>query len=115
MASEIKTWQIVGDKLIPVKSSLPEAGRKEKDHLEQWIKSNPSILGEDIAIIGEQVQTASGPMDFLGIDSSGNTVIIELKRDRLPREALVQAIDYASDVSDWDLERFQTICKGYTS
>ena len=54
-------------------------------------------------------------MDFLGIDSSGNTVIIELKRDKLPREALVQAIDYAADVADWDLDRFQTICKGYTN
>lgn len=115
MASEIKTWQIIDEKLIPVSSSLPESGKKEKDHLEQWIKSNPSILGEDIIVIGEQVPTASGPMDFLGIDSSGNTVIIELKRDKLPREALVQAIDYASDVSDWEIDRFQVICKSYTN
>jgi len=115
MSSEIKSWQIVNGNLIPVKSSLPESGLKEKDHLEQWIKSNPLILGADIAIIGEQVQTVSGPMDFLGIDSSGNTVIIELKRDRLPREALVQAIDYASDVSEWELDRFQSICKNYTN
>lgn len=114
MSSEIKTWQIVGGKLIPIKSSLPQAGLKEKDHLENWIKSNPSILGEDIAIIGEQVQTESGPMDFLGVDSSGNTVIVELKRDRLPREAIVQAIDYASDVASWEPERFRDICLGYT-
>jgi hypothetical protein len=115
MASEIKTWQIVDGKLIPVKSSLPESNRKEKDDLEQWIKSNPSILGDDIALIGEQIQTTSGPMDFLGIDNSGNTVIVELKRDKLPRESLVQAIDYASDVADWDLDRFREICKSYTN
>jgi len=115
MAFEIKSWQIVDGRLVPVESSLPESGRKEKDDLEQWIKSNPSVLGNDIAIIGEQVQTSSGPMDFLGIDSSGNIVIIELKRDRLPREALVQAIDYASDVADWDLDRFREICKSYTN
>lgn len=115
MASEIKSWQIVNGKLVPVESSLSESARKEKDDLEQWIKSNPSVLGDDIAIIGEQIQTSSGPMDFLGIDSSGNTVIIELKRDRLPREALVQAIDYASDVADWDLDRFREICKSYTN
>lgn len=114
MASEIKSWQIVNGELIPVQSSLSESGRKEKDDLEQWIKSNSSVLGDDIAIIGEQIQTSSGPMDFLGIDSSGNTVIVELKRDRLPREALVQAIDYASDVADWDLDRFREICKSYT-
>jgi hypothetical protein len=114
MATEIKTWQIVDDTLTSLKSSLLEAGKKEKDHLEQWIKSCPSILGEDIAIIGEQVQTTSGPMDFLGIDRRGNTVIIELKRDKLPREALVQAIDYASDVSDWEMDRFREICQSFS-
>jgi hypothetical protein len=115
MASKIKSWQIVDGKLEPIVASLAGGGRKEKDDLEQWIKSDPSVLGDDIAIIGEQVQTSSGPMDFLGVDSSGNTVIVELKRDRLPREALVQAIDYASDVANWDLDRFREICKSHTS
>lgn len=115
MASEIKSWQIVNGKLIPIQSSLTESNRREKDDLEQWIKSNPSVLGEDIALIGEQIQTSSGPVDFLGIDNSGNTVIVELKRDKLPREALVQAIDYASDIADWDLDRFREICKSYTN
>lgn len=114
MASEIKSWQIVDGKLVPIKSSLAENSRKEREDLEQWIKSNPSVLGDDIALLGEQVQTSSGPMDFLGIDSSGNIVIIELKRDRLPREALVQAIDYASDIAEWDLDRFREVCKAYT-
>jgi hypothetical protein len=115
MASEIKSWYIIDGKLAPVKTSLTDNGRKERDDLEQWIKSNPSVLGEDIALIGEQVPTSSGPMDFLGIDSTGNTVIVELKRDKLPREALVQAIDYASDVADWDLERFREICQSFTN
>jgi hypothetical protein len=114
MSTEIKSWHIVDGHLVPVVSTLTNSGRKEKNDLEQWIKSNPDILGNDIAIIGEQVQTASGPLDFLGIDSSGNTVIVELKRDRLPREALVQAIDYASDVADWDINRFGEICEKYT-
>jgi hypothetical protein len=57
MATEIKTWQIVNGKLTVVNSSLPENKRKEREDLERWIKSNPEILGDDIAIIGEQVQT----------------------------------------------------------
>ncbi len=114
MASEIKSWIISDGKLTPIQSSLPESGRKEKDDLEKWLKSNPAVLGSDIAIIGEQVQTSSGPVDFLGVDSSGNIVIVELKRDRLPREALAQAIDYASDITDWDLDRFREICQAYT-
>ncbi len=114
MASQIKSWQILDGKLVPIESSLSDNARKEKDDLERWVKSNPSVLGDDIALIGEQVQTSSGPMDFLGIDSSGNTVIVELKRDKLPREALAQAIDYASDIAGWDPDRLREICKSYT-
>jgi hypothetical protein len=113
MASEIKSWQIIDGKLVPLESSLANDGKKEKDHLEQWIKSNPEILGEDIVVIGEQVQTSSGPLDFLGIDNNGNAVIVELKRDKLPREALAQAIDYASDISSWEIDKFRVICKSY--
>jgi len=115
MASEIKSWQIIDGKLISLETSLVNDGKREKDHLEQWIRSNSQILGDDIVIIGEQVQTSSGPLDFLGIDNSGNTVIVELKRDKLPREALVQAIDYASDIAGWEIDRFREICKSYTS
>ncbi len=114
MATEIKTWQIVKGKLTVLNSSLPESNRKEREDLEQWIKSNPEILGEDIAVIGEQVETKSGPLDFLGIDNSGNLVVVELKRDHLPREALAQAIDYASDVASWDIDHLSEICQAFT-
>jgi hypothetical protein len=110
MATEIKSWQIVNGKLTQVSTSLIESGRKEKDDLEEWIKSNPEIIGNDIAIIGEQVQTKSGPLDFLGIDKYGNMVIVELKRDKLPREALAQAIDYASDIATYEKDFINEIC-----
>jgi hypothetical protein len=38
--------------------------KREKDDLEQWIKTNSEISGKDIVIIGEQVNTKSGPVDF---------------------------------------------------
>lgn len=114
MATEIKTWQIIEGKLTQFSSSLIESDRKERDHLEKWIKSSPEIIGNDIAIIGEQVPTKSGPLDFLGIDRYGNLVIIELKRDKLPREVLAQAIDYASDVSTYDTDTFNELCQRFT-
>lgn len=92
---------------------MSNAGRKEPDHLEKWIESNPSMLGQDILIIGRQVQTKSGRLDFLGVDRLGNIVIIELKRDKLPREALVQAIDYASNVASWDFDKLSEECVKY--
>ncbi len=113
MAIEIKTWEIVDGQLKQIDTTLADNGKKEKEHLEAWIKTNPKIIGEDIFIIGEQVQTKSGFLDFLGIDKNGNTVIVELKRDKLPREVIAQSIDYASDVGSWDLNKLSEICLSY--
>ena len=114
MATEIMSWEIVDGKLVEVQTSLIEQGRKEKEDLEKWIKSEPRILGSDIRIIGDQVKTASGPLDLLGIDLNGNMVIVELKRDNLPREALAQAIDYASDIAGWDTDKISEVCLNST-
>ena len=113
MATEIKTWEIINGELKEIDSTLANENRKEREDLEKWIKTNPAILGQDILVIGEQVQTKSGFLDFLGIDIYGNTVIVELKRDKLPREVVAQAIDYASDVSSWDIDKLGEICRGY--
>ncbi len=65
MATEIKTWEIVNGQLCQISSTLAANQRKEKDDLEQWIKTNPKIIGEDILIIGEQVQTKTGYLFIL--------------------------------------------------
>ena len=114
MATEIKLWQVEGGKLVQSEVSMIDAGRTETKDLEQWIKSNPEILGENISLIGEQIMTKRGPLDFLGIDRSGNLIIVELKRDKLHREALAQAIDCASDLASWEVERISSECEKYT-
>ncbi len=114
MGTEIKTWQIVDGKLQPISTDLQAQGRTEPYDLEPWIESNPFILGPDIAVIGRQVRTKSGPMDLLGIDKTGNLVIIEIKRDKLPREALAQAIDYASDIAELSIDELEEICFGHS-
>jgi len=48
MATEIKVWQIINSRLQPIEITMVEAGRKEKEDMEKWIKNNPQILGEDI-------------------------------------------------------------------
>ena len=109
MGTEIRTWQIENGALKSINSKLQDNGRTEPYDLEPWIKSNPEILGSDIAIIGRQISSKSGPIDLLGIDSSGNMVVVELKRDKLPREALAQAIDYVSDVAMWSIEKVSEV------
>lgn len=110
MGTQIRAWQVVDGKLKPIDTSLKEEGRTEPYDLEPWVSSNPEILGSDIAVIGTEVASSSGKIDLLGIDRSGNAVVVELKRDTVPREALAQAIDYASDVSDWTVEKLSEVC-----
>ena len=113
MGTEIKTWQIIDGKLASVATSFRD-GHLEYD-LEKWLVSNPELIGTDIMLIGEQVNTKSGPIDLLGIDKSGNTVIIEIKRSELPREALAQAIDYASDVAGWTSDKLSEVYSTFAS
>lgn len=113
MSTEIRTWQIRDGKLQPLESALKAEGRTEPYDLEPWIESQPEIIGPELLIVGRQVQTKSGPIDLLAINRSGDTVIIELKRDTLPREALAQAIDYASDVASWSAERLGEVAASY--
>ncbi len=114
MGTEIKTWQIVDGKLEFISTNLKSEGRTEPYDLEPWLESNPAIIGSNITIIGRQTMSKSGPIDLLGIDKAGNVVIIEIKRDKLPREALVQAIDYASNAAEWTIEKLSEICSEYS-
>ena len=114
MATEIKAWEIVQGQLKPLETSLIKEGRTEAQDLEEWIVSDPSIIRPGLEIIGRQVATQSGPLDLLAVDRSGNLVVIELKRDQLPRDALAQAIDYASDVASWSIDKIGEACARYT-
>lgn len=113
MTTEIRVWQIVDGALEPVTASMAQEGRREVEDLQQWIRSHPAILGKDLVLIGEQIPTKTGRVDFLAIDRAGNLVVVELKRDRLPRDVLAQAVDYASDIANWDADKVSEICVKY--
>lgn len=114
MATEIKAWEIIQRHLKPLETTLAYEGKSEALDLEEWLASDPSIIRPGLKVIGRQVPTQSGPLDLLAIDTSGNLVVIELKRDQLPREALAQAIDYASAVASWNIDKIGEICAKYT-
>ncbi|MFC6975096.1 endonuclease NucS domain-containing protein [Halomicroarcula sp. GCM10025709] len=69
----------------------------DESRLEKLLIEDPNMLGRDLLIVGQQIRTASGNrLDLLGIDADGDLHIIELKRDRTPRDVVAQALDYAS-------------------
>ncbi|ADJ16702.1 endonuclease NucS domain-containing protein [Halalkalicoccus jeotgali] len=76
---------------------LPRTRRFSESRLEQLLIEDPNLLGKRLLIIGQQVHTASNNrLDLLGIDVEGDLHIIELKRDRTPRDVVAQALDYAA-------------------
>ena len=69
--------------------------------LQEWIANDPRLLGQDLLVIGREVPTVNrGRIDILAIDQMGNLYIIELKRDRTPRDVIAQVLDYASWVAE---------------
>lgn len=70
--------------------------------LEEVFLRNPSMLMPGLQLVGRQLTTANGSLDLLGIDSEGRLVVFELKRGTLTRNAVAQAIDYASWLDSLD-------------
>ena len=67
-------------------------------HLEDWIVSDVTLIGEGLALVGRQVSIDDGRLDLLAIDARDRWVIIEIKPDRLNAGALTQALGYASSL-----------------
>ncbi|MGC9319764.1 MAG: hypothetical protein ACP5KN_17155 [Armatimonadota bacterium] len=121
MATRIDVWQVGADgDLTRVNCSMSDAGLNEPDDLEVWIRKRPELLGEGLLLIGEQVpagrtEDSHGYVDFLALDEDGSVVVVELKRGEIGRSALGQAIDYASDVAEWDLDKLDEVYREYVT
>src|ERR1700726_1236249 len=78
-------------------SRLSEGALPSEQLLEDMIVASPEILSDQWMIIGRQEDTGfGGRIDLLGIAPDGTLILIELKRDRTPRQVVAQAIDYAT-------------------
>lgn len=65
--------------------------------LQDMILAEPRILSPEWMLIGKEVATVgSGRLDLLAIAPDGTLVLVELKRERTPREVVAQALDYAT-------------------
>ena len=112
MSFNMFLWSIENDSL----KEIPKSKLSSEQRLENWIEENPALLGIEVAIIGRQVTADyGGRIDLLGINSEGDLIIIELKRDKTPREVVAQVLDYASWVSQLNYKRIDEIAGDYNS
>lgn len=116
MATEMRIWRVSDQKKLELIQD-DDFGKNhlEKD-LESWIESTPDILGEDLLVVARQLSIPGvGVLDLQCIDGAGVPVIVELKRGSTPREAVAQALDYASWLDTLTGEGFEAACAPYLS
>ncbi len=86
----------------------------EKD-LEDLISQDISILNDKWLLIGRQVHTTyNKTIDLLAIDASGSLIIIELKKNKTPREVVAQAIDYATWIKELDASKIADVFEKFS-
>jgi len=94
---------------------LPARRLPSEQKLEEMIVCDPRILSSDWMLIGRQESTGNGGrIDLLAIAPDGSLVLVELKRDRTPREIVAQALDYASWVSGLEAEKIAQIYQRFS-
>jgi RecB family endonuclease NucS len=94
MPEEVRLWRIQGGDTL---SEITRAPLDLEARLEMWLECDISILSPGLLAIGRQVETDFGGfIDLLCLDHTGDVVVVELKRDKTPREITAQILDYGS-------------------
>jgi len=65
----------------------------EKD-LERFIMKNPGLIGESLTLVRRQLDTPVGRIDLLFEDKEGNPTVVELKLNKIGRDAIKQLRRY---------------------
>ncbi|HDH27852.1 MAG TPA: DUF91 domain-containing protein [Euryarchaeota archaeon] len=111
MPISMKLWRVVQETEL---KELPTSSLEAEYILEDWIAKDSSLLGMELLMIGRQVTTGfGGRIDLLAIDRQGDITIIELKRDRTPRDIVAQVLDYASWIRRLSYKDLDSIASAY--
>ncbi|MCH8611574.1 endonuclease NucS domain-containing protein [Arsenicicoccus dermatophilus] len=97
---------------IPVR--VPPSPLPMESWLENYLVADPDLIDPPLLIIGRQVRTAHGKfIDLLGIDNEGDVHVLELKRNRTPREVVAQVLDYGQWVGQLSRDDILEIAQGF--
>jgi hypothetical protein len=108
-------WKITPKGPVKVSETKLKQEKLLEENLEDWVVTDPSLLGEPLLIIGRQVMIpeVKDRLDILALDPQGNAVVVELKRGKLRDPVDMQALRYASYISKWGFENFENQARAY--
>lgn len=105
MPIEFGVWKL-GKKL----ERVPLTGIDSEKRLEETLASDLAVLSPRLMLVGRQVATASGKfIDILAMDPEGHITVIELKKDKTPRDVVAQVLDYASWVQGLSFDEISAL------
>lgn len=92
-----------------------QAGKMDQeDRLEEILFKDIAIAAPNWMVIGRQVPTDYGTfIDLLAMDRDGELIVLELKKDKTPREVVAQLLDYGSWVRNLKDEHIASIYESY--
>jgi hypothetical protein len=106
MSVEMAIWRMTDEGPRSLQSTRLDLEQR----LEDLLVEDPSIVGTDLLVIGRQVATDHGGyIDILALDVDGRVHVLELKRDRTPRDVVAQTLDYGSWVKNLSLENIEQL------
>ena len=106
MAVEMAIWRMTDDG----PRRLPSSPLDLEQRLEDMLAEDPGMTGIDLLVIGRQVRTGYGGfIDLLALDADGRVHVLELKRDRTPRDVVAQTLDYGSWVKGLGLQDLEQL------
>jgi hypothetical protein len=109
MPLELGVWRIDGALV-----RIPATRLDQENRLEEYIHQDVELVRDDLWIIGRQVPTAFGHfIDLLAMNALGNLTVLELKRNRTPREVVAQSLDYGLWVKELERDEIARIFEEY--
>lgn len=110
MPIEVAIWDITAGSI----DRLPYDVIDSENKLETILRKDIKIISDDLLVIGNQIATSYGKfIDILAVNSEGELSVIELKKNKTPRDVVAQTLDYASWVQNLSHKDILEIFKDY--
>ena len=111
MVGRFGLWRLEGPDAVAVPPAVISSERR----LENLIEQHVEILGLGrLLVLGRQVPTRTGKrIDLLAMDATGDVHVIELKKDKTPRDVVAQVLEYGHWVQDLSYEAIREIYENH--
>ncbi|MBM3115821.1 DUF4268 domain-containing protein [Jeongeupia naejangsanensis] len=102
-------YELTKDTLRPaMETQFGNEGLYERQHIQQQLKRNIGVLGEDLLVVAEEFGDwldSARRIDLLCLDREANLVVVELKRTDDGGHMELQALRYAAMISAMTFEQ----------